>query len=668
MVKKLKEESEKKKVFEEAEIRAKAWEEYNARITPRLGEIPHLDKYEERDRLLISSILPFWVEGKRNRLCMDLSGLLKKQKYTEKHTKAIIKEICEITKDEELKSRLRTVEETYKKQPGEIRGYSGLKDIIPFESLKEISQRKTSKEPPVNYVSLFNKEGLLYEQIYDPKTLQSQFITLNSKEPKMMNNFYYENKEHKPLQGEELEVQGVILPEGIKEYKNTSELIKEIKTFIHKYVDLPEQYETFSAWYILLSWVYDKLNTINYMRVLGDTGLGKTRYLDAVGRLCYKPMIVSGAVGAAPIFRIIQKWGGTLLIDEGDIYGDEKADIMKILNCGFQKGTPVARCDQNDYNKIRFFQVFCPKILSTRKSFTDVALESRCLTHKVYPTKRKDIPDTLGNKFYDEQKELRKKLLMYRLKNYEIVNIESGLEIDLGEVEPRIRQATRSFASIFATDKKSLKEFKEFLIKYNKELIVERSESFDGQIINSVLELIKDGVFDVYSKLVYDKMVEKGVIKDKGKTTPASIGRHLRSLNIITVVTRIGDKTFRCIDFVKSDFFEVVKRYVDDTELVSVFRKFQSLGHDLNSETNPIITNNNKFGCYVIGSETSETQKQKILNVSDVSEKNFECLSDNILMPCSLCGTVDEPLKWRNIKSNDLLCDGCKKGMEVNVR
>lgn len=113
-------------------------EEYKEKTLDGVGEKKELRKYYQKDITLISSILPFWEEGKRNVLCMNLAGFLRKQKYSLKHAKTIITEICRITKDEEMKQRLYTVEHTYKKDLDQVRGWEGLKEIIPFESLKEI--------------------------------------------------------------------------------------------------------------------------------------------------------------------------------------------------------------------------------------------------------------------------------------------------------------------------------------------------------------------------------------------------------------------------------------------------------------------------------------------------------------------------------------------------
>jgi CheY-like chemotaxis protein len=69
---------------------------------------------------------------------------------------------------------------------------------------------------------------------------------------------------------------------------------------------------------VLFSWIYDDFNELPYLRVIGDAGSGKTRFLLTVGSLCYKPIFASGASTVSPLFRALDIFRGTLLIDEGD--------------------------------------------------------------------------------------------------------------------------------------------------------------------------------------------------------------------------------------------------------------------------------------------------------------------------------------------------------------
>ena len=178
--------------------------------------------------------------------------------------------------------------------------------------------------------------------------------------------------------------------------------------------------------------VYDDLDAINYLRVLGTTGVGKSRFLEVVGTLCRKAIMVAGAITPAPIYRIITKWQPTLLIDEADFKNsDATVEIIKILNCGFERNKSVIRCDKEDPSKVDFLEVFGPKLIATRRRFYDEALESRCLTEIMQQTKRKDLPDTLPRIYYEDRKKLLQKLLMFRFKKYFTILPEIAQHVDL---------------------------------------------------------------------------------------------------------------------------------------------------------------------------------------------------------------------------------------------
>src|SRR6266568_1860705 len=138
----------------------------------------------------------------------------------------------------------------------------------------------------------------------------------------------------------------VLFPSEPAEYDSEQELVEGIKAFINRYVDISPLFEQIASYYVLFSWVYDAFNELPYLRLRGDTGSGKTRFLLTAGSLCYKPIFASGASTVSPLFRIIDAFRGTLIIDEGDFrLSDEKAEVVKILNNGNARGFPVLRSE-----------------------------------------------------------------------------------------------------------------------------------------------------------------------------------------------------------------------------------------------------------------------------------------------------------------------------------
>lgn len=203
------------------------------------------------------------------------------------------------------------------------------------------------------------------------------------------------------------------------EYKDKDSLLLEIRTFIHRYIDMKPAFELITAYYVLLTWVHDQFNELPYLRVRGDYGTGKTRFLQVIGSLSYSSIFASGASTTAPLFHLLNDIGGTLILDESDFrYSDAKADITKILNNGNAKGFSVLRCEKSKDGSFnaRAFSIFGPKILASRESFQDDALESRFISCEFGHSRvREDIPVTLPDTFEQEALAIRNMLLKWRL-------------------------------------------------------------------------------------------------------------------------------------------------------------------------------------------------------------------------------------------------------------
>src|SRR5947209_5476387 len=213
----------------------------------------------------------------------------------------------------------------------------------------------------------------------------------------------------------------VLFPSEPLEYDSEAKLVEDIRAFIHRYVDVSPLFEQIASYYVLFTWVYDAFNELPYLRLRGDTGSGKTRFLLTVGSLCYKPIFASGASTVSPLFRILDSVRGTLIVDEGDFrFSDEKAELVKILNNGNGRGFPVLRSESVRGKEFspRAYTVFGPKLVATRGYFQDRALHSHCLTEEMGAGRlRSDIPINLTAEYKREARELRNKLLMFRFRN-----------------------------------------------------------------------------------------------------------------------------------------------------------------------------------------------------------------------------------------------------------
>jgi hypothetical protein len=283
----------------------------------------------------------------------------------------------------------------------------------------------------------------------------------------------------------------VLLPSEPAEYESAAALVAEIQSYIHRYVDLTPLFERITSYYVLFTWVYDAFPELPYLRVRGDYGSGKSRFLQVVGSVCYKPIFASGASTVSPLFRMIDAVRGTLLIDEGDFrFSDAQAEIVKILNNGNASGFPVLRTEVNAKREFTptAYLVFGPKLVATRGPFEDRALESRCLTEEMGTRPlREEIPLNATAIYKEEALRLRNKLLLFRFRTFH----KSGINPELVDrsLEPRLNQVFVPLLSVIE-DAGVRADLKELARHYQRDLVADRGQGIEAQVLEAIRQLL----------------------------------------------------------------------------------------------------------------------------------------------------------------------------------
>lgn len=290
--------------------------------------------------------------------------------------------------------------------------------LMPEKPTRQSARKDKRRESPT--VSAVLAAGHLIELVYDHKKNRTRFAEWRRDAWQLTDRIKGRDGVLVPYSPENNLIRHnvVLLPMQPEDYGTQAELVSEVRAFIHRYVDLSEGFERLASYYVLLTWLYDGFNEMPYLRVTGDFGTGKTRFLQIVGSLCYRPIFANGASTVSPIFHMLDLFGGTLVVDEADFrFSDETAEMVKIFNNGNVRGMPVLRSQitrEREFDP-RVFQVFGPKIVATRGAYKDTGLESRFLTERTgRRTLRKDIPINLPFGYQEEALTLRNKLLLFR--------------------------------------------------------------------------------------------------------------------------------------------------------------------------------------------------------------------------------------------------------------
>ena len=399
-----------------------------------------------------------------------------------------------------------------------------------MENPREQITNKT-KQHRVPTASALLADGTVVEMIYERDAKRSQFVCYRNSEWRIEDRVQVERYRllvpYSP-DNNLIKHDVVLFPSAVEEYETEQRLLTLIQSFIHRYVDVSPLFEKMATYYVLLTWVYDSSNELPYLRVRADYGSGKTRFLLTVGSLCYKP-IFAGASTVSPLFRILDSFRGTLVLDEGDLrLSDEKAEITKILNNGNARGFPVLRSEvtpSREFNPTAY-SVFGPKLVATRGFFQDRALESRCLTEVMGQQRlRDDIPINLPAAHKHEALALRNKLLLFRFRNFH--KREPTEQLVDRSIEPRVNQIFAPLLSII-DDASARAQLRELARSFHEELIADRGTDIEAQILESIRDLIASGGVRLSVKDITDRFTERYGWDYERKVTTKWIGNIIR--------------------------------------------------------------------------------------------------------------------------------------------
>ncbi|MBA2084655.1 hypothetical protein DMTZ50_0460 [Dehalococcoides mccartyi] len=342
-------------------------------------------------------------------------------------------------------------------------------------------------------------------------------------------------------------------------YDSQARLFNEIRSFVHRYLEIPADFEDISSLYVLLTWVYEFAPSIPYLRVIGDWGTGKTRFLQVVGSICFRPTFASGATTPAPIFRILEQFRGTLVLDEADFKDSSSwVEMVKLLNNGYRPGMPVLRADKENGKWFpRSYQVFGPKLIATRFPFQDEALESRCLTSEMMPLSRDDIPRVLPPAFDKEIDDLRAKLLTFRLANLTKLKGKTfGNDLLEPNLQPRLQEILIPLKAMLNGDSSMVDAITGFVHRLQESLFLRRRESAPGRVLAALIELHEEG-----KELTSDNVAKKANETDDEveQLSAEKVGRLTKKLGFAK--ERTGKSRQRLICWDETRVTKIVSSY-----------------------------------------------------------------------------------------------------------
>jgi len=166
---------------------------------------------------------------------------------------------------------------------------------------------------------------------------------------------------------------------------NGEDLLNDMVSIFKRYAILPDHAPEVAALWILNTYVHDAAyNSPMIMITSPEKRCGKTTTLNLFQALVRKPL-PAGNISPAAIYRAIEKWRPSLLIDEADTFLKNNEEVAGVINSGHTKPSAfVIRCD-GENNEPKQFSTWCPKVIAGIGNQRDT-LEDRSI---IFPLRRK---------------------------------------------------------------------------------------------------------------------------------------------------------------------------------------------------------------------------------------------------------------------------------------
>ena len=153
-------------------------------------------------------------------------------------------------------------------------------------------------------------------------------------------------------------------PEPWADPVNGAALLDAIAATFTRYLALPAHASTALALWVLHTYTFQAWFTSPFLAITSPVKrCGKTLLLIVLGALVPRRLFASN-VTPAVLFRTIEKYGPTLLIDEADTFIRDNDELRGVLNSGHTRTTAVVIRAVGDDHDPRAFSTWCPKAIA----------------------------------------------------------------------------------------------------------------------------------------------------------------------------------------------------------------------------------------------------------------------------------------------------------------
>ncbi len=373
----------------------------------------------------------------------------------------------------------------------------------------------------------------------------------------------------KKARNEETEADNLPFPEvePHPEPIDPATLLNEVSDTIRRFIVLDVEQADAAALWVAFTWFEDVVEVAPLLVINApEKACGKSQLLDLVGRLSARPLPAANA--SAPfLFRAIELWKPTVLIDEADTFVRENEEFKGLVNAGHTRSSAYVGRVVGDNHEPKLFKVWGPKALAgiaLEKHLPDATMSRaivfelrRKLPHESVTRLRhagSDLFEGIASKLarfaddYAQQVRLARPTLPDELGDRAQDNWEPLLAIAGCAGAEWVKRATVATLKLSGAGDKS--------VSTGNELLADIQEILESK------NVLKISTADLIVALVADDEKPWATYNRGKQISPRQIARQLAGYGIKSKTIRLGYETAK--GFEVEQFADVFARYLSD--------------------------------------------------------------------------------------------------------
>ncbi|MBX3640975.1 MAG: DUF3631 domain-containing protein [Nitrosomonas sp.] len=342
---------------------------------------------------------------------------------------------------------------------------------------------------------------------------------------------------------------------------NPADLLNDISKTVHRFIICSKETADAVALWTSMTWFMDVVHIAPLAVITApEKRCGKTQLLTILGKLSYRPLSAS-SISPASLYRCIEAWNPTLLLDETDAFMRENEELRGVINSGHSRDNAyVIRTVGDDFTPKRF-STWGAKALSGIGHLSDTLMDRaiilelrRKLGHETVDRLRYADPDlffTLTRKLarftddYREQVRLVRPIPPDALNDRQQDNWEPLLAIAECAGSEWLDRANQVALKLSASDKSA---------SVSNELLADIQEVFETKNVTRI------STADLIGALTEDEERSWATYNRGKPLSLRQLATKLRNYDIYSKTIRIGYETIKGYEL--NQFSDAFKRYL----------------------------------------------------------------------------------------------------------